>query len=142
MSAIPASIPSSHADLVTGPVYAALATHNDDGSIQVTVVWAGADDETLLVNTGRGRKKDRNLRRDPNATLFYLDPANPYRYLSVQGEVVEVIDEDDPDKGHLATETIDDFSELYVNRRPYGNRRPGEVRVLFRIKPVKVLSQG
>jgi PPOX class probable F420-dependent enzyme len=142
MSAVPESIPSEFADLVTGKVYPALATFNPDGSIQVTPLWAGSDDECLTFNTLRGRRKDLNLRERPTATLFYQDPVNPYRWLSVTGDIVESIDETDPERGHLATETIDDFSDFYNGVRPFPNRRPGDVRVLYRLRPTKVLTSG
>lgn len=142
MTAVPESIPSEYVDLVTTSVYPALATVNPDGSVQVTPVWSGADSECLLINTVRGRRKDLNLSERPTATLFFMDPTNPYRWISVAGEVIEVIDEADPERGYLATETIDDFSERYVGVRPYAKRRPGDVRVLYRIRPTKVLVSG
>jgi len=139
---MPRSIPSEYADLVAGTVVPALATINDDGTIQLTPVWAGSDAETLLVNSAKGRRKDRNMRARPHATLMYLDPTNPYRYLQVVADVVEIIDESDPENGHLATETIDDFSERYRGIRPYQHRRAGELRVLYRLLPTKVQASG
>jgi len=142
MTAVPDSIPSDYADLVTGKVYPGLATLNPDGSIQMTPIWAGADSESIIINTLRGRRKDLNLRERPVATLLYIDPSNPYRWLQVAGEIMDEVDETDPERGHLATSTIDDLSEFYNGVRPFPNRRPGDVRVLYRIRPTKVLASG
>ena len=57
-----AAIPSSHADLLgSKKAFAQLATLNPDGSPQVTPVWVDYDGTHVLVNTARGRVKDRNL---------------------------------------------------------------------------------
>ncbi|MEZ4582648.1 MAG: pyridoxamine 5'-phosphate oxidase family protein [Caldilineaceae bacterium] len=42
---------------------------------------------------GQGAQKDRNLRANPHVAISVLDPDNPYRYLGLQGEVVEVTEE-------------------------------------------------
>jgi len=62
----------------------------------------------------------------------------------IAGEKVdEIIEEDDPKKGHLATENIDAHAEKYMGTRPYPLRNPkGEVRVLFKLRPTKILTFG
>jgi PPOX class probable F420-dependent enzyme len=60
-----ATIPASHLDLFKKPAFASLATVNADGTPQVTPVWVDWDGTHVLVNTARGRVKDRNLQRDP-----------------------------------------------------------------------------
>lgn len=91
---------------------------------------------TLLVNTARGRLKDRNLRARPQVSLCVVDPQNQYHYVSIRGTVVEIIDEDDPVAGHRATETIDAMAKSYMDVEPYPLRAPGgEVRSLFVVRP-------
>ena len=60
-----ASIPATHADLLTKRSFAHVATLNADGSPQVTPVWVDFDGANVLINTARGRVKARNLAREP-----------------------------------------------------------------------------
>jgi PPOX class probable F420-dependent enzyme len=71
--------------LLDAPVPAVLATINPDGSPQASVVWVGRDGDDLLVSTAAGRRKERNLRRDPRASLTVHDPADPERYAEIRG---------------------------------------------------------
>jgi hypothetical protein len=76
-------------------------------------------------------------------TLMLLNPKNPYHWLTVYGRVVEVIDENDPERGHLATENIDDLAEKYLGQRPYPLRDPaGEIRVRYSVEPRRVVTFG
>ena len=125
------TIPESHRDLLDGPVYVQLASHMSNGSIQVNPVWCSFDGKHILVNSALGRVKDKNLRRNPQVTVLAMDPANPYRWLEVRGEVEEFAEEG-------ADEHIDDLAELYLNQRPYPFRQEGEVRVIYKIKPERV----
>jgi PPOX class probable F420-dependent enzyme len=128
---MPEMIPDSHRDLLEGPILVQLATHLPNGHIQVNPVWCSYDGRHVLVNSARGRVKDRNMRANPKVTVFAGDPANPMRWLEIRG-LVEEITEQGAD-GH-----IDDLSELYIGQRPYPYRQPGEVRVIYRIAPVRV----
>src|SRR5215210_5596508 len=84
------TVPQEFRDLFDKPTFASLATLNEDGSPQVTPVWVDFDGTHVLVNTARGRVKDRNLTRNPRVTVMVSDPANPYRYIEVQGRVDEM----------------------------------------------------
>jgi PPOX class probable F420-dependent enzyme len=130
-----ATIPSSHADLFRKPAFAFLATVNPDGSPHVTPVWVDFDGQHVLVNTARGRVKDRNLQREPRVALSIPDPENPYRYLGIQGRVVELTE-----KG--ASSHIDTMAKKYLNKDKYPFARPGEVRVLVKIEPERVHVMG
>src|SRR5580765_8226828 len=86
-----ATIPSSHADLLTTKkAFANLATLNADGSPQVTPVWVDFDGTHVLVNTAKGRVKTKNLERERRVALAISEPGNPYRYLGIQGRVTEI----------------------------------------------------
>lgn len=126
-----ASIPDSHRDLLDGPVYVQMATYMKDGSIQVNPVWCSFDDEHILINSALGRVKDKNLRANPTVTILAMDPENSYRWLEVRGTVVEISE-------NGADQHIDDLAELYLNQRPYPFRQEGEVRIIYKIKPLKV----
>jgi PPOX class probable F420-dependent enzyme len=83
-------IPQQYLDLLHGKVFAHLATVNADGTPQTTPVWWDYDGRHVLVNTARGRRKERNVRRDPQVALSAIDPANPYRYIEVRGRVASL----------------------------------------------------
>ena len=125
------SIPESHRDLLDGPVYVQMATYMKDGSIQVNPVWCSFDNERILINSALGRVKDKNLRANPTITILAMDPENSYRWLEVRGTVDEITEEN-------ADQHIDDLADLYLNQRPYPFRQEGEVRVIYKIKPLKV----
>ncbi|HXE90856.1 MAG TPA: PPOX class F420-dependent oxidoreductase [Terriglobales bacterium] len=125
---MPQAIPEKFRDLFEKPAFGHLATLNADGSPQVTPVWLDIEGDLILVNSAKGRKKDRNVRRDPRVALSVADPANPYRYLEVRGRVVEITE-----KG--ADEHIDKQAKKYLGVDRYPGRAPGEVRVLYKIQP-------
>ncbi len=135
MSAV---IPDSHLDLLNGALVVALATVNPDGQPQVTPVWCDYEDGYIRINTTRGRQKDRNMTERPRVTLLAIDPKNPYRYLEVRGEVVDSSEAD-------AVAHMDKLTKVYLGREKYysgpGAAREGkETRVVYRIKPLKVLA--
>ncbi len=101
----------------------------------MTPVWFDFDGTNLLINTARGRMKDRNLRRDPRVAVSITDPENPYRYVGIQGRVSEMTE-------NGADAHIDKLAKKYLNKDKYPFRAPGEVRVLLKIVPEKVHTNG
>ena len=69
-------------DFLNEPRFASLATINPDGSVQQTVMWYKLEDDYILMNTARGRKKDRNLLRDPRISICVEDG---YRFVTIGG---------------------------------------------------------
>ena len=69
--------------------FAVLATLNADGSIQQTVMWYELRGDHVMMNTARGRVKDRNLLRDPRVSICVEDG---YRYVTIAGRVELVED--------------------------------------------------
>jgi len=115
--------------LLRGKNFAHLATLNEDGTAQVTPLWIDADDEGhVLVNSAVGRKKDRNIRRDPRVTVSVHAQDDPYTWISINGTVVSI------ETGDEAEAHID-----LLHQRYYDGERweyvPGSVRVLYRIRP-------
>ena len=130
-----ATIPASHADILSKPAFAHLATLNPDGSPQVTPVWVDFDGTNVIINTARGRVKSNNLEREPRVALAIADPENPYRYLGVQGRVTEMTETG-------ADAHIDKMAMKYLGKDKYPYRVPGEKRVIVKIKPEKVHAIG
>ena len=129
------TVPEEYLDLLQKRAFGHLATLMPDGSPQVTPVWVDFDGTHVLVNSALGRQKDRNLRRDGRVALEIQDPDNPYRYLLVRGRVVQITEED-------ADAGIDRLAHKYLGVDRYPNRRPGEVRVCYKILPQRVHAQG
>ena len=122
-------------DLFDKKAFAGLGTLMPDGRPQVTPVWVDYDGSHVIVNTAKGRVKDRNMRRDPRVSLAIVDPDNPYRYLEVRGRVTEITE-------NGADQHIDKMAKKYLGQDKYPFRQSGEVRVLFKIAPEKFSSMG
>ena len=69
--------------------FAVLATVNPDGSPQQTVMWYELRGDHIMMNTKRGRKKDRNLLRDRRVSICVEDG---YRFVTIAG-VVELVED-------------------------------------------------
>ena len=132
---MPATIPQQYLDLFQKKAFAHLATLMSDGRPQVTPVWCDFDGTHVRINSAKGRVKDRNMRRAPRVTLTIQDPDNPYRYLEVRGRVVEITEEG-------AEAHIDSLAKKYLGVDSYPNRRPGEVRVIYKIAPEHSATMG
>ena len=130
-----ATIPESFKDLFTKVAFAHLATCMADGSPQVTPVWVDYDGSHVRVNSAKGRLKDKNMRRDKRVALSIQDPENAYRYIAVRGEVVEITEQG-------ADAHIDALAKKYLGKDRYPFRGPGEVRVIYKIRPEKVSTSG
>ncbi len=132
------NVPAEFLDLVDGPPVAVLTTLMPDGGPQTTVVWCDFDGECLRVNTMRGFRKERNMRRNPRVTLLCFDPREPLRYVEVRGVVEEMTEAG-------ALEHLDGLSLRYTGLTPYfGGCVPAELAatetpVLCRIRPTHVV---
>ncbi|PSL50699.1 PPOX class probable F420-dependent enzyme [Saccharothrix carnea] len=119
--------------LVDGRNYSVLATLNPDGSPQTSVVWVTRDGDDLLFSTLRDRAKERNLRRDPRASVSVWSTADPEVYAEVRGTVTIVEDTDRALANALSHKyTGEDFPA----------DAPGKVRVVLRLTPTKVTGNA
>lgn len=129
------TIPDAFMDLLERPVVVSLATVNKGGQPQVTPVWIDYDGEYLRVNSADGRRKVANMEARPQATVLFIDPENPYRWMEVRGTVVSISAEG-------ALDHINKLSAKYRNQADYyaGNEamRGKEQRMIFCIRPDKV----
>jgi PPOX class probable F420-dependent enzyme len=131
-----ATIPEKYLPLLTEKkAFAFLATVMPDGSPQVTPVWFFYRDGKFIVNTARGRVKDRNMTKNARVALSVLDPDNPYSHVSIRGTVANVTEEG-------ADACIDALAKKYLGKDTYPGRHAGEVRVTFEIQPTSVASMG
>lgn len=130
-----AAIPEKYRDLFHKRAFASLGTIMPDGSPQVTPVWCDLEGDLVIFNSAKGRQKDKNVRRDPRVALAIIDPENPYRYLEIRGRVVEITEQG-------ASEHIDKMAKKYLGVDKYPYAKPGEVRVLYKIKPEHTTMMG
>jgi len=132
---MPEVIPEKYRDLFQKRAFASLATLMPDGRPQVTPVWCDFDGEHVIFNSAKGRQKDKNVRRDPRVAMALIDPDNPYRHMEIRGRVVEITEDG-------ASAHIDKMAKKYLGADKYPYSQPGEVRVLYKIKPEHATVMG
>lgn len=126
-------IPEDFHDIMHSTALAHLATINHDGTPQTTPVWFDFDGRVVVINSAKGRVKDRNMRLHPRVAVSIVDPENPYRYIEIQGAVTSVSEDG-------ADAVIDALAKKYLDVDEYPFRQPGEVRVTYKIDPMRVLT--
>ncbi len=127
-------IPEAYLDLFEKKAFAHLATVMADGTPQVTPVWIDYDGEYLLVNSAKGRIKDRNMELRPNVAIEISDPDDPYRYIAIRGRVVEITEE-----GGAAH--IDKLNLKYRGNPKYPLPE-GQVRRIYKVTCDKIEGHG
>ncbi len=116
--------------LMDGLRYPVISVIAEDGSPSQSVMWFDLDPDdsnVIVMNTKRGRAKDRWLRRDPRISLCFEEGL---RWAAFKGRV-----------------TLDDDSERAMEQiralaRRYGgdpDRYAGQERVILRFRPEKVI---
>ncbi len=130
----PTNIPPKYFEFLSQPYVAMLATVNENGFPQLTPIWFDFDKETGMFsfNTAPGRKKFNNVLKNNRVALAILNPNDPYEYVSVQGEVVDQINDQEISVPH-----IDKLAKRYMNREVYPLPE-GEKRIIFMIKPLYI----
>ena len=83
------AIPAEVKNLLDGVNFAHLATLMPDGSPQSVPVWVGREGDRLIICTGDGSLKARNMQRDPRIALSVVNHSNPYEEAQLRGRVVE-----------------------------------------------------
>ncbi len=131
------NIPTSHVDLITDDVlsFAYLATIMPDGSPQLTPVWFNTDGEHILINSAKGRVKDRNMRANPQVAVVIHLQDQPYRYIQIRGRVAEITEEG-------ARQHINELAEKYTGNPYFQLNTPDEIRVTYKILPDSIQVSG
>ncbi len=128
-------VPETHRDLVGAPAVA-LSTLNADGSIQTTAVGVVLDDDGRVRTTmATDRHKYRNLLRHQKATIFSIDPANPYRTLEIRADVS--LEPDDADR--TATRRLMASHGMDPSSMP---ELLAEERIIVTLTPTRVVTLG
>jgi len=138
---MPVRIPTEYRELLDGPYVVTLATVLPDGQPHLSAMWCLLDGDDVLFSTIKQRQKYLDLSRCRQATVLAFRPDNPYRYIEVRGEVVEITEQG-------GIELIDRLAKLYSGvDRYYGGVRSREAlnyetRVVIRLRPHKVVTRG
>lgn len=101
-----------------------------DGTPHVSPIWFDYVDGLFIINTARGRVKDKVLARHPVVALSIMDPKDPYRYLMFTGQVI----------GETETGGYEGICDLNLKYRGSLNypKKQGEVRVIYTVRPDSV----
>jgi PPOX class probable F420-dependent enzyme len=134
-------VPDSHRDLLERPIVIALVTLMPDGQPQATPVWSTYDGEHIIINTARGRQKDRNMERRARVTVLAIDPDDSYRWIEVRGEVDDMTEVGAVDMINFLAKLYKGVDSYYGGVTPV-ERRDHETRVTVKIKPKRVLTGG
>lgn len=124
-------IPDTHKDLLTDEARALayLATLMPDGTPQLTPLWFNTKDEYIVVNSAKGRIKDRNMRTRPEVAIVIQDRNIDNRYIQIRGRVVAITENE-------ADLNIEDLSMKYSGK--HWTPIEGQVRVMYMILPQHV----
>lgn len=112
--------------------FAYLALVLSDGTPQVSPIWFDWDGTHIVFNTARGRVKDKILHKHPVVSMT-ITADDPYSYLLIKGRVVQ--------------ETEEGGYEMIcaLNQKYHGNpnfpKRPGQVRVTYKVLPERLFSE-
>lgn len=103
---------------------AVMATIKPDGAPHVARVGIGLVDGKLWSSGTQTRVRTRHLRRDDRATLFVLDPKNPYSWMGIESRV-RILDGPDAPQLNLALyralagepDDVDEYLEAMVKEQ-------------------------
>jgi PPOX class probable F420-dependent enzyme len=125
-----AQIPAELTDLLTGSTLGHVTVITPSGALVSHIMWVDFEDGRVLTSSRVGSAKGKALRADPRISVSVVDRANPWRWVSVTGRVVEIRPDTD-----LAF--IDKMSRRYTGR-DYVMR--SMEREIFVIEPLRVRS--
>jgi PPOX class probable F420-dependent enzyme len=126
------SIPERVVELLGRPQLGFLSTVRSDGELSVVPVSPMFDGEAVWVSSLKQSRKVRNLTADPRASICVVDRDNPLRYALFRGQA-DVLP--DPDRVK-----VNEMARLYMDLDEYPYDRPGDERVVIRIRATAVSS--
>ena len=128
------ALPPSVKKILEDKAYGHVVTSNADGTPQVTMVWMDVDGDEVLFNTADGRLKPKNLRRDPGVIVSVQDRNDPQSYIVFHGKASVT------ESG--ADEHIDKLARRFLGADKYPFRRPGERRLVVRVRVERLGGYG
>jgi PPOX class probable F420-dependent enzyme len=123
-----AKLTEQQVELLRDKVFGAVATLQEDGTPQVSIVWIDTDGEHVIFNTTNARAKGRHLRRDPRISIAIFDPAAVYSYFEVEGTAELQVDG--------ADEQISELSRKYTGK----DFHTPKDRVIVKVSPTRIFD--
>jgi len=117
--------------LLQAPNICIVGSLKKDGSPSTNPCWVSTDGEYLLLNSSYGRAWPKNLLRDARVACTVINAENMYEYATFWGFVEESTFEG-------AEDHIHELAKKYMGLDRYPFLLPGEQRIIFKVKPVKV----
>ncbi|MET7766095.1 PPOX class F420-dependent oxidoreductase [Streptomyces sp. NPDC005336] len=132
---MPTALSDSIKRLLDTPIFVVIGTIQPDGSPQMSPVWVKRDGDELLFSTTMGRRKQKNIERDPRVSVLVQSPDDPYQYAEIRGTATYTTEG--------AQELIDELSLKYTGKK-YAEFNPASAqdsqRIVVRITPRKVVG--
>jgi PPOX class probable F420-dependent enzyme len=107
-------------EILDGTPIAHVATVLPGGAPHSVPVWIGTHQQHVVILTGPGSQKARNLRRDPRVAISLTPPDNPFLPVALRGRMVDWLD------GAQGWAVVDQIAHKYL-AGPYPR---GEERVV------------
>lgn len=111
------------AALLDGTPIAHLATVLPDGAPHSVPVWVGTHDDHVVIMTGPGSQKARNLRRDPRVAISLTPVDDPFCPVVLRGRVVAWL------SGEEGWAVVDAIADKYVHA-PYDRNQERVVAMI------------
>jgi len=128
------ALPQSVKKILQDKAYGHVVTFNAEGKPQLTMVWVDGEGDEVLFNTADGRLKPKNLRRDPRVIISVQDRNDPQSYMVFHGKASVT------EAG--ADDHIDTLAKRFLGADKYPFRRPGEKRLVVRVKVDRIGGYG
>jgi PPOX class probable F420-dependent enzyme len=119
------------ARILAGPHLSILSTTNADGSPQASVIFVKPDGPDLLFSTIKGRRKTRNMQRDPRVSLLVHSLSGDESYVAISGAVDLT---DDPTAAFHQV-----MYDLHMGGAP-APAEPGAERLIVRLRPTRTYA--
>lgn len=131
---MPIALPPAVKKIMQDKAYGHVITFAADGKPQVTMVWMDVEGDEVQFNTADGRLKPKNLRRDPRVIISVQDRNDPQSYMVFHGKASVT------EAG--ADAQIDKLAKRFLGVDKYPFRRPGEKRLVVRVKVDRIGGYG
>ena len=118
--------------------FGVVGSKNPDGSPHLAVMWYLLDGDDIVVNSARGRIKDRNLAMDPRMSVLVADR---YRWIRVDGRAAIEHDQTiaHADIRRLAARYYEDERRVDEEMK---NKFTKQHRITYRLPIRRVASEG
>ncbi len=120
-------------ELLDRPNFVHFSTLLPDGSPSSTPVWAAVEGDRIVICTGEGSLKAKNVRRDPRVAISVVDFDNPYEEAQIRGRVVEIRDDS-------SFKIMDAVSHKYTGK-PFPMRDPkGRIALIIEVEKARYMK--